>query len=85
MPTYDFRCEACEKQEEVFMRLADYKVPDCCGQRMKQIISCGIIGDLEPYVDEHMTYEPVLVKSKKHKRELMKEHEVSERFGKNWW
>lgn len=67
------------------MKLADYKAPNCCGQKMRQVIGCSVIGDLEPYVDENMTYEPVLVKSKKHKRELMKKYEVTERFGKNWW
>lgn len=86
MPTYDFFCQQCSKQEEIFMKLADYKAPECCGQKMKQVIgNYHVVGDLEPYVDENIGNEPVLVKSKRHRRQLMKEHGVQEKFGKNWW
>ena len=84
MPTYDFKCDSCGKQEAIFMKLADYKAPDCCGQKMKQIIGCAIVKDVEPYLDENLADKPVWVKSKRHRKQLMKEHGVSESYGKGW-
>lgn len=85
MPTYDFVCLACRKEEEVFMKIADYQPPSCCGASMKQRIGgYGIIGDLEPYMDPNIGEVPVFVKSKKHRKQLMKEHGIQEKFGKGW-
>lgn len=85
MPSYDFLCETCHKQEEVFMKLADYKAPDCCGQKMKQVLgNYSVIRDVEPYLDINLTDKPVWVKSKQHRKKLMQEYGVTEKFGKNW-
>lgn len=85
MPTYQFACEVCKKDEEVFMRLADYKAPDCCGQKMKQVLgNYHVVKDIEPYLDENLGDQPVYVKSKKHRKQLMKEHGVMEKYGKGW-
>lgn len=68
------------------MKLADYKAPECCSQPMKQVIgNYHVVGDLEPYMDENLSDQPVYVRSKKHRRQLMKEAGVVEKFGKNWW
>ena len=84
-PTYDFQCDSCHKQEEVLMKLADYKPPECCGQKMKQVIgNYHVVPDLEPYLDENIGKEPTWVKSKKHRRQLMKENGVMEKYGKGW-
>ena len=68
------------------MKLADYKKPDCCGQPMKQILgNYHVIGDLEPYLDENIGSEPTWVNSKRHRRQLMQELGVQEKYGKKWW
>lgn len=68
------------------MKLADYKSPDCCGQAMKHVLgNYSVIPDVEPYLDENIGNEPTWVKSKKHRRQLMKEHGVQEKFGKGWF
>ena len=86
MPAYDFLCQKCSKKEEVFMKLADYKKPDCCDQPMKQIIgNYHIVMDLKPYLDENLSEQPVYVRSKKHRRQLMQEAGVTEKFGKGWF
>lgn len=86
MPNYDFRCESCQKQEEVFMRIADYKAPECCGKKMNQVLgNYSVVKDVDPYLDENIADKPVWVKSKQHRKQLMKEHGVYEKFGKGWW
>ena len=84
MPNYDFSCEACGKREELFMKIAEYKKPECCGQPMKQILNYHVVGDLEPYFDENLSEQPVYVRSKKHRKQLMREAGVTEKFGKGW-
>lgn len=84
MPLYDFTCEKCQKTEEFFMKIADYKRPICCEQEMKRIYSYSVVKDLEPYLDENLGVEPTYVKSKKHRKELMRERGVQEKFGKGW-
>lgn len=85
MPTYDFFCEVCKKEQEVFMKMSEFQVPICCDKEMKQRIgNYMVIGDIEPYMDQHLGSEPVWVKSKKHRERLMKQHGVQEKFGKGW-
>jgi len=40
MPTYDFKCEYCEHEEELFVKL-DARAPECpsCGRSMIKLIS----------------------------------------------
>jgi hypothetical protein len=86
MPNYDFFCEICKKEQEVFMKISEYQAPECCNSKMKQRIgNYSVIRDIEPYMDQHLGTEPIWVKSKKHREKLMKEHGVQEKFGKNWW
>ena len=84
-PTYDFHCDACKKEQEVFMKMSEFQVPLCCDKEMKQRLgNYSVIGDIEPYMDQHLGAEPVWVKSKKHREKLMKEYGVQEKFGKGW-
>lgn len=39
MPTYEFRCEACSKQEERQQSIKDDSRPECCGKPMARTIS----------------------------------------------
>lgn len=67
------------------MRMTEYARPLCCEQEMQQVYSHSVVPDLEPYVDENLSEQPVYVKSKKHKQELMRKAGVAERFGKGWF
>jgi hypothetical protein len=85
MPSFDFRCKICQQQKEVFMKIAEFKAPVCCDFEMTQVLgSYSVVPDLEPYLDPHIGTEPVYVKSKQHRKELMKQYGVSEKFGKGW-
>lgn len=85
MPTYQWHCVVCKKDEEIFMKLAEFKKPICCDGEMRQVLgNYSVVKDLQPYLDENLTSKPVYVKSKQHRRQLMKEFGVSEKFGKGW-
>lgn len=76
MPLYDFRCPRCGATKTEIFRMD--KLPDgipCgCGAEMKRIYSVSVIPDIEPYVDYHISADgmPVYVRSRQHKRELMR-------------
>lgn len=75
MPLYDFSCTNCGPVKDVFAKMEDMEVP-CpkCGEDMQRLFSPtrNIIADLEPYLDENLGHTPVYVKSKRHKRDLLK-------------
>lgn len=81
---YPFACDACGKSEEHWMKVSEYRVPECCNKPMRRVFGHGVVKDLEPYLDENLTDRPVWVKSKHHRRQLMKEHGVYEKYGKGW-
>ncbi len=45
MPNYDYRCESCGHQFEVFQSMNDAKLEDCpidaCGGRVKRLLGTG--------------------------------------------
>lgn len=88
MPIYTSRCVSCGHEQDYFSSVVlRNEAPACerCSAAMEKIISCySVIGDLEPYIDENIASQPTLVKSKKHRRQLMKANGVSEIYGKNW-
>ncbi len=84
MPSYDFKCEKCGNQEELWMKVSEYKKPSCCGQEMKRIFSYAVVKDVDPYVDYDIGDKPVVVKSKQHRKELMKKFGVEEKYGEKW-
>ena len=81
MPLYDYSCTKCGKVSDIIASVVDTELP-CpkCEGIMTRLFSfrVNIQPDLEPYVDEHMGHEPVYVKSKQHRRELMKERKLVE-------
>lgn len=86
MPLYDLTCDCGHNEQDALCGVNEY--PPCikCGQPLKRVLGrYSVIGDLEPYIDENLGEEPVLVKSKKHRRELMKRAGVYEKYGKGWW
>lgn len=86
MPIYLYRCKTCSNTAEKFNRIDDHKNgPECCGETMNQIIAPQFVhGDFEPYVDHNLAPEPTVVKSKQHRRDLMKQYNVTEKVGKGW-
>lgn len=80
-PRYDYYCPACKKTEERFERMGDSLVECSCGDGLMvrqfsppMAIHC----DLEPYFDENIG-TGVYVKSKQHKRQLLKEHGLEQK------
>lgn len=86
MPTYEYKCPHCSKIEEKFNCMDNHSDgPVCCGETMRQHYgSYHVVPDLKPYVDENIGDKPVLVKSKQHREQLMKENNVTELYGKGW-
>lgn len=84
MPLYEYTCDACQAHKDEFRTVEKRNdAPMCeCGTAMKKIISgYRVVGDLEPYFDENLQ---VGIKSKQHRREVMRDQGVSEKFGTNW-
>jgi putative FmdB family regulatory protein len=84
MPLYEYECSGCQTHKDEFRTVAQRNnAPTCeCGTTMHKIIAgYRVVGDLEPYYDENLES---VVKSKQHRREVMREQGVSEKFGTNW-
>lgn len=81
MPRYDYECSVCERLEEMIFSVAEK--PDeiecvACGGTMRSVISAvQVLGGnhpvWEPYWDHNLDVEPIMVKSREHRRQLMKE------------
>lgn len=87
MPLYDFRCRSCSDVKEKYANHEHrLSVCDFCGGEMVRLVTTrySVHRDLKPYLDEHIAENPVWVKSKKHREELMKKHGVYESHGKGW-
>lgn len=76
MPLYDYKCTNCIREDlDVVAKPDQYeRVCGTCGGAMeRQLPTPSIIPDIEPYLDEHMGHEPVYVKSRQHKKALLRE------------
>ena len=91
MPYYDLKCQKCAvTHENVFARIGDVESMVChlCGGDTRVLLSpFAAHCDIEEYLDENLASaddgKPVHVKSKKHKRELLKERGLFEKPDKN--
>ncbi len=86
MPFYDVKCSCGHEEKDVQQGFDEYK--DCikCGKLMQRVLgNYSVIRDIEPYLDTNMGHDPVVVKSKKHRQQLMKERGLTEKFGKGWY
>ena len=85
MPTYQYQCPTCQGLEEAFRSVAERnEAPMCsvCSVPTKKIISAyAVVPDLRPYWDDNLESG---IKSKQHRKEVMKERGVSEKYGKGW-
>ena len=85
-PLYDLTCSCGHNEPDVFCGINEYLPCIKCGQPLKRVLgNYTVVKDLEPYLDPHIGDKPTYVKSKKHRKELMKKFGVSEKFGKEWW
>lgn len=74
MPTYDYKCLACDKIFEVFQKMTDEPLQNCkyCGGNVKRIISGGsgvIFKGSGFYCTDYKRNSPSQKKSKKEKTE----------------
>lgn len=86
MPLYDFQCKECSKVVEKYAKIEEETQECDCGGEMKRLITTSFSahGDIDPYLDENIGREPVWIKSKKHRRQVMKREGVYESYGKRW-
>lgn len=76
MPLYDWDCPTCGKVENVAAGMLERKktCPVCASLMTRRFsFNVNISPDYEPYMDENLGPEPILVKSRQHRRELMRE------------
>ena len=85
MPLYTYECSTCAGIEEAFRSIANRnQAPECsvCGTITKKIISgYSVVGDVEPYYDDNLQS---YIKSKQHRKQVMREQGVMEKYGRNW-
>lgn len=86
MPLYGYECGGCGATKDEFRKISERNnAPSCdkCSKPMaKTIGGHNVVPDFQPYYDGNLeTY----VRSKQHRREVMKQQGVSEKFGKNWY
>lgn len=86
MPIYEFQCEntRCAHVSERIFRIDEKpQFVDCplCGHTAKSIISGSADRrEWEPYWDENLGHDPVLVQSRAHRRELMRKAGLEDQY-----
>ena len=85
MPIYEYRCRDCQKITDAYRSVVNmWEAPDCqCGGKTRKIITrrFSVHSDLTPYYDEHLETH---IESKQHRKQVMAEQGVSEKFGQGW-
>jgi len=85
MPIYEYRCPGCHELTEAYRRVSERNdAPACraCGGATNKIISAGRVHpDFSPYYDDNLE---AWVKSKQHRKKIMREQGVVEAYGKGW-
>jgi putative FmdB family regulatory protein len=85
MPLYTYLCPDCGATTDEFRKIAERNdCPECelCKVSMQKLIGGhSVIGDVEPYWDDNLQTG---IKSKQHRKEIMREQGVSEKYGKGW-
>ena len=72
MPIYDVRCPDGHETNDVWASRMGEEILCHCGKATERLITAPRINpDWEPYFEENMAAEPVLIKSRQHwKKEL---------------
>lgn len=76
MPLYDFQCLRCNKEFEDFVSLRFLDRMRCpeCKAKVKVVIKQANKDWFTPHINDDFTGEPIEVTSRKHLRELCKQH-----------
>lgn len=90
MPLYLYSCPRCGEVDNVWAHInEDRKMHEECGSMMRRLISPSNINpDYEPWLDEHMSGQdgkPVLVRGRRHQKQLMKERGLEVRKVSGRW
>jgi putative FmdB family regulatory protein len=77
MPLYEYECEQCHEVHFHIRPISEWredsKCPKCGSHARKIISSSSDRREWEPYVDENLGDEPVMVESRSHRKQLLKE------------
>lgn len=75
MPLYDYQCPKCGEVQNVWAKMDDTTIKhDACGHWMRRLISATYINpDIQPYLEENAGHTPVLIKSRRHRTQVLKE------------
>ncbi len=80
MPTYDYRCEKCEKSKTEYRTVENRNLgPFCsCGTQMAKVISAPamVIPDIQPY--KAVAGDQRWITSRKQHREFLRENSLVE-------
>ena len=83
MPIYEYECQNCgELTEAIFSMKEDIPAitcPFCCSRARKIISRPQAVAPLwEEYWEENLGHEPVLIKGRRHRKEVMKANGLEE-------
>lgn len=81
MPIYEYVCEGCGGKREVSVPISGHtsEVSCDCGCVAKQTFSVNqMMLDIEPFLTEHITGNPVLVGSRRERRLLLEKYGLVE-------
>lgn len=85
MPLYSYECSDCGGTRDEFRRIADRNdCPTCelCKKPMRKLLGGhSVVPDLQPYFDENLD---CAIKSKQHRKQVMRDQGVEEKFGTHW-
>lgn len=84
MPLYSYECRECGAIRDEFRKVDNRNDPlTCkCGESMFKLLGGhSVVPDLQPYYDDNLES---FVKSKQHRKKLMRERGVDEKYGKRW-
>lgn len=82
---YVYECPDCGGTKEEFRKVEERNNPvncDLCGIAMQRVIGGhSVVGDVDPYWDDNLECG---IKSKQHRKQVMREKGVYEKYGKGW-
>lgn len=82
---YVYLCETCGGTRDEFRKVADRNNPvmcDLCSVLMvRQMGGHNVAPDIEPYYDDNLQ---IGIKSRQHRKQVMREQGVYESYGKGW-
>lgn len=85
MPLYEYQCPTCSGLETAFRKVDERNdgpmCPVCNVKTVKIISGYSVVPDVQPYYDDNLQTH---IKSKQHRKKVMRDQGVSEKFGKGW-